>query len=50
VAFTRIYLLQHFLIDTMAGALLGTIVSYLVYAQLFEKGKLNKIILYPNKV
>ena len=50
VAFTRIYLLQHFLIDTMAGALLGTIVSYLVYAQLFEKGKLNKIILYPNKL
>jgi membrane-associated phospholipid phosphatase len=50
VAFTRIYLLQHFLIDTMAGALLGTLVSYLVYAQLFEKGKLNRIILYPNKV
>jgi membrane-associated phospholipid phosphatase len=50
VAFTRIYLLQHFLIDTIAGALLGTLVSYFIYAQLYEKGKLNKIILYPNKV
>ncbi len=43
VAFTRIYLLQHFLRDTMAGSFIGTATAYWVYFQLYLKGKLNFI-------
>jgi len=40
-AFTRIYLLQHFLIDTYAGSIIGTTVSYLIYLFLYQNGGLN---------
>lgn len=41
VAFTRIYLLQHFLIDTMAGAVIGTSISYLIYFHLYKQSRLD---------
>lgn len=41
VAFSRIYLLQHFLIDTMFGALIGTFVSYFIYFNLYQKSKID---------
>lgn len=40
-AFTRIYLLQHFLRDTCAGAIIGSLLSYLIFYFWYEKGKLN---------
>lgn len=43
VAFTRLYLLQHFLRDTIAGSLIGTAAAYGVYFQLYLKGKLDFI-------
>jgi membrane-associated phospholipid phosphatase len=41
VGLSRIYLLQHFLIDTYAGAILGVISSLLVYYLLGQKNTLN---------
>jgi membrane-associated phospholipid phosphatase len=40
-AFTRIYLLQHFLIDTCMGSLIGTSITYLIYYFLYQTGRLN---------
>ncbi len=37
VAFTRIYLLQHFLIDTYIGSIIGCFTSILVYYYLIRK-------------
>ena len=42
-AFTRIYLLQHFLIDTTVGAFIGFSTAYFVYTFWLEKGKLDFI-------
>lgn len=41
VAFTRVYLLQHFLIDTLAGAFIGTTISYVFYFHLYQRSKLD---------
>jgi membrane-associated phospholipid phosphatase len=38
VAFTRVYLLQHFLIDTMFGSVLGLMFGYLFYNLIVIKG------------
>jgi membrane-associated phospholipid phosphatase len=43
VAFTRVYLLQHFLIDTLAGAFIGTTISYVFYFHLYQRSKLDVI-------
>lgn len=39
-AFTRVYLLQHFLMDTMAGAIIGSLVSYLLFVTLWKQNRL----------
>jgi membrane-associated phospholipid phosphatase len=44
-AFTRIYLLQHFLIDTFVGASIGFSMAYFVYFYLYQKGKLASLFL-----
>jgi membrane-associated phospholipid phosphatase len=36
LAYSRVYLSQHFLQDIMAGAALGTVVSFLVYLWLYR--------------
>ena len=41
VAFTRVYLLQHFVIDITAGSIIGTTVSLWVYCGLYQGGKLK---------
>jgi membrane-associated phospholipid phosphatase len=41
VAFSRVYLLQHFLVDTMAGASIGLLVSCFIYFHLYQKSYLN---------
>ncbi len=43
-AFTRIYLLQHFLIDTCVGATIGVLGAYFVFYILLEKGNLDFIL------
>jgi membrane-associated phospholipid phosphatase len=43
VAFTRIYLLQHFLVDTLAGAFIGTTISYVFYFHLYLPARLDFI-------
>ncbi len=42
--FTRIYLLQHFLIDTTFGAIIGLLGAYFVNNVLLEKGNLDFIL------
>ena len=37
VAYSRIYLSQHFLIDVLAGSLIGTGTAYIIYKQLNNK-------------
>lgn len=41
--FTRMYLLQHFLIDTTVGAFIGFSTAFLIYTFWFQTGKLNFI-------
>ncbi len=41
VAFTRVYLLQHFVIDITVGSIIGTTVSLWVYYGLYQNGKLK---------
>ncbi|OYU95045.1 MAG: hypothetical protein CFE21_12105 [Bacteroidetes bacterium B1(2017)] len=40
-AFTRIYLLQHFLIDTCVGSIIGSTTASLIYFGLYQKGRLQ---------
>lgn len=42
-AYTRIYLLQHFLQDTLVGSVIGVATSVLVYYWLIEKNKIAAI-------
>ena len=50
VAFSRVYLLQHFLVDTMAGASIGLLVSCFIYFHLYQKSYLNFLLnLKPKK-
>jgi membrane-associated phospholipid phosphatase len=37
VAFTRVYLLQHFLIDTLVGSIIGSIFAIIFYYLIFIK-------------
>jgi len=39
VAFTRVYLLQHFVMDVSVGSLIGTVTAVWVYFALYLKGK-----------
>jgi membrane-associated phospholipid phosphatase len=48
-AFTRIYLLQHFLIDTCIGSVIGTTITLLIYLFLYQNGKLNFLFKRFNK-
>ncbi len=41
VAFTRVYLLQHFVMDITVGSIIGTSVSLWVYYGLYQNGKLK---------
>ncbi|MDZ4666597.1 MAG: phosphatase PAP2 family protein [bacterium] len=45
IGFTRIYLFQHFLIDTFAGAIIGFSTAYFVYFTLYQKGNLDGLFL-----
>jgi membrane-associated phospholipid phosphatase len=50
VAFSRVYLLQHFMVDTMAGASIGLLFSILIYFHLYQKSHLNFLLnLKPKK-
>jgi len=42
VAFSRIYLLQHFLIDTWAGSFIGLLSATLVYQLVISKGWMER--------
>ncbi len=44
VAFSRVYLLQHFLVDTMAGASIGLLFSIFIYFHLYQKSHLNFLV------
>ncbi len=43
ISFTRIYLLQHFLIDTIAGSVIGAATAFMVYFFVIQKGGYEKI-------
>lgn len=43
VAFTRVYLMQHFLIDVFIGSLIGTLTAFLVFYLLIQKNAYSKL-------
>jgi len=43
IGFSRIYLLQHFLIDTCMGSIIGTFTAFLVYFFLIQKGGYQRL-------
>lgn len=43
IAFTRIYLLQHFLIDVFIGSLIGTLTAFLVFHFLIQKNAYSRL-------
>ncbi|MDP1725745.1 MAG: phosphatase PAP2 family protein [Bacteroidota bacterium] len=43
IAFTRVYLLQHFLIDVFTGSLIGTLTAFLVYYFLIRKNVYSRL-------
>jgi membrane-associated phospholipid phosphatase len=45
IAFTRIYLLQHFLIDTCVGAIIGFVTAQLVFNLVYKKELLTPLFL-----
>ncbi len=42
IAFTRVYLLQHFLIDVFIGSLIGTFIAFLIYYYLIQKNRFSR--------
>ena len=49
IAFTRIYLLQHFLIDTCVGAIIGFVTAQLVFNLVYKKELLTPLFLKINR-
>jgi membrane-associated phospholipid phosphatase len=49
IAFTRIYLLQHFLIDTCVGAIIGFVTAQLVFNLVYKKELLTTLFLKINR-